>query len=989
MKAITRRDILKTGLMAPAATAMAQGVSPVHAGRQIFEDASGLLDVPESLALATSSLGRERLLLDFGWRFHLGNANDPAKDFDYGSSWTGNFEKTGNFLPVATAGFDDSDWQSINLPHDWAVELPFVDDPGLLSAGFHPLGRKYPATSVGWYRRIFDLPAEDKGKRITLEFDGAYRDCLIVMNGFFVGQHSGGYDPFSFDVTDFANPGERNVLLVRVDATQRDGWFYEGAGIYRHVWLVKTDPVHVKKWGTFVRSEVRGGQAMLSVLTEVENHGKTEGSVRVVSTVVNPSGSPVAKDVTAAITLSPNDEHHYRQKIAVSHPMLWSLEERNLYKLLTEVRVDGKTVDRYETSFGIRSIHFDSQHGFFLNGKSVKLRGTCNHQDHAGVGVAVPDAVQYFRVRKLQEMGCNALRTSHNPPTPELLDACDQLGMMVFDETRMMSSNPEGLHQFGDLVRRDRNRPSVFMWSMGNEEPVANTARGIPILSAMKALTARYDGSRPVSIAPTQRIGTGGLAVCDVIGYNYMDPQAAAYHKTHPDRPMMGTENVSAVGTRGIYITDQSKGYVSSYDPYTTTGRASAEGWWQFCDSQPWLAGGFVWTGFDYRGEPSPNGWPNVSSQYGILDTCGFPKDTFFYYQSWWTDRPVLHLFPHWNWPEYVGKEIAVWVYSNLDKVELLQDGKSLGTKPVEKNSHVAWNVKYAPGKLEARGWKDGKLAMTTSRETTGPAAKLALRVDRKSLAADGTDVAMFAVEVQDAQGRVVPVTSNNVAFRLSGPGQLIGVGNGDPADQSPDKGSSRKAFSGYCMAIVQSGNTPGTITVEASSPGLASATASVGSRHVVLAPQVDVWRRSIPTGDGITGLWRPAEATSGGGLSSVIGFPQAFTFRQQDGALAGSVESFDGYFGNNGMPMPITEGKIHGDRIQFLSGPNAYEGTIHEDRIELKRSIHLPFHLNKPEKPAADRPAIGPPPDGADPSLNFGALLKKKIPVLLVRAKS
>ena len=299
---------------------------------------------------------------------------------------------------------------------------------------------------------------------------------------------------------------------------------------------------------------------------------------------------------------------------------------------------------------------FDAEKGFFLNGKSVKLKGTCNHQDHAGLGAALPDAVQYYRIRKLQEMGCNSLRTSHNPPTPELLDACDELGMLVFDETRMMSSNPEGLSQFENLVRRDRNHPSVFMWSMGNEEGQANTEKGLHILTAMKAVATEYDGSRPVSIAPIRAIGVGGLVECDVMGYNYMDPGAEAYHKAHPDKPVIGTETVSAVGTRGIYITDPDKGYVGSYDPYTTTGRASAEGWWSFCNARPWLAGGFVWTGFDYRGEPSPNEWPNISSQYGIIDTCGFPKDSFYYYQSWWTTKPVLHLFPHWNWPGMEGQ---------------------------------------------------------------------------------------------------------------------------------------------------------------------------------------------------------------------------------------------------------------------------------------------------------------------------------------------
>ncbi len=706
MKPVSRRDMLKAGLLAPAIAA-AHGLGPISAvAIQAAQKEPASLPIGDATESAKPGAGRERLLLDFGWRFHFGNANDAAKDLGFGAGQSGNFQKTGNFIAASSLAFDDSDWRAVDLPHDWAIELPFVNDPALTSKGFYPLGRNYPETSVGWYRRVFEIPAADVGKRITIEFDGAYRETMVVFNGFYIGRHSGGYDPFHFDVTDFAYPGQKNVLLVRVDATLSDGWFYEGAGIYRHVWLVKTHPVHVKQWGTFVSAKVAGGDATVSIRTEVNNHGKGAQNARVTSTILDPSGKPVGKVATAAATIGEGGEQTYEQTMVVRRPLRWSLEERNLYKLVTEVSAQGEILDRYETPFGIRTVEFDAQKGFFLNGKSVKVKGTCNHQDHAGLGAALPDAVQYYRVRKLQEMGCNAIRTSHNPPTPELLNACDELGMLVFDETRMMSSNPEGLAQFGDLVRRDRNHPSVFMWSMGNEEGQANTETGLHILTAMKAVATAYDGSRPVSIAPIRAIGVGGLVECDVMGYNYMDPGAEAYHKAHPEKPVIGTETVSAVGTRGIYVTDFEKGYVGSYDPYTTTGRASAEGWWSFCNSREWLAGGFVWTGFDYRGEPSPNGWPNISSQYGIIDTCGFPKDSFFYYQSWWTSQPVLHLFPHWNWEGMDGKEIAVWVYSNLDKVELFLNGKSLGAKDVKKDSHVAWVVQYAPGAIEARGFQ-------------------------------------------------------------------------------------------------------------------------------------------------------------------------------------------------------------------------------------------------------------------------------------------
>ncbi len=798
---------------------------------------------------------------------------------------------------------------------------------------------------------------------------------MVVFNGFYIGRHTGGYDPFSFDVTDFASPGGRNVLLVRVDATLNDGWFYEGAGIYRHVWLVKTHPVHVRQWGTFVRTQVRPGEAAVSIRTEVDNHGTGALGTRVISSILDPSGNAVGKAATAPVSIPEREDHTYEQEVTVPRPALWSLEHRNLYKLVTEVEAGGQIVDRYETRFGIRSVGFDPQKGFSLDGRSVKLKGTCNHQDHAGLAAALPDAVQYYRIRKLQEMGSNAYRTSHNPPTPELLDACDELGMLVFDETRMMSSNPEGVSQFEHLVRRDRNHPSVFMWSMGNEEGQANTEKGLRILAAMKGVATAQDGSRPVSIAPIRAIGVGGLVVCDVMGYNYMDPGAEAYHQAHPDVPVIGTETVSAVGTRGIYVTDPKKGYMGSYDPYTTTGRASAEGWWRFCNARPWLAGGFVWTGFDYRGEPSPYDWPNISSQYGIMDTCGFPKDSFYYYQSWWKSRPVLHLFPHWNWPGMEGQEIAVWVYSNLDKVELFLNGESLGAKSMKKDSHLAWNVKYAPGTIEARGYKGDEQVLTAKRETTGPAAGLVMKVDRAEILADAEDVAMFAVEVHDSDGRVVPMAGNEVTFRVSGVGKLIGVGNGDPTSHESDKGSSRRAFSGLCTAMIQSMKTPGNITVEATSPGLTSTSVTVVARSTTLRPQLAVWEREVPAGEGITGLWRPVpKAEEGNALMALLlgSGSIVFTFRQDGNKLTGTVEGTGGgFFGGGDVPIPIEEGAVDGNKVTFKAGNTTYSGTLSADQIELRRKIDFGFRLpSAPAAPEGPRPAIGPPPDGSDPSI-------------------
>jgi beta-galactosidase len=985
MASISRRSVIKGALAIPAAGLLS---------------GSGVMTVAESMAAPATAAPaaiapRERLLLDFGWRFHFGHASDAAKDFGFSNGRSREFQKTGNFLPVAALAFDDSDWKTLNLPHDWVIGLPFKNDPALSSKGFYPIGRSYPENSVGWYRRIFEIPEADKGKRISIEFDGVYREALVVMNGYYIGQHRGGYDPFRFDVTDFIIPGAPNVLLVRAEATLSDGWFYEGAGIYRHTWLVKTAPVHVKQWGTFVRSTVQAGTARMQIRTEVSNEANTPQNVRVISTILDPAGKEVAKTTSIPVGVPDGEQHTFEDQVSVAGPALWSLEKRNLYTLLTEMEAGGAIVDRYETRFGIRSIRFDADQGFFLNGQPVKIKGTCNHQDHAGLGVALPDAAQVFRVRTLQEMGCNAYRSSHNPPTPELLDACDEWGMLFLDETRMMSSNPEGLAQFENLVRRDRNHPSVFMWSMGNEEHEATTEIGLRILTSMKKVATEQDGSRSVTVAPPPLgfdLGHGGLVVSDVMGYNYADPQIEAFHKANPKIPVMGTENVSAVATRGIYKIDAEKGFVSSYDPYTTSGRASAEGWWRFVNARPWMPGGFVWTGFDYRGEPSPYQWPNIGSQYGAIDTCGFPKDTYFYYQSWWTAKPVLHIFPHWNWPGLEGKEIAVWVHTNMDRVELFQDGKSLGAKDVPKDSHVAWNVTYQPGTLEARGYRDGRQVMVTRRETVGNAAKLVIRIDRTDIFANGEDVAFCIVEVQDAQGRVLPNTDQEVTFAVTGPGKLIGVGNGDPTSHDSDIGPTRHVFSGLCMGIVQASKHSGDIRIEVTSPGLTTASGIVTAKGVTLRPQVAEWERDVPKGPGVTGLWRPTSAIGSSGpdpLQLAVAGDTLYSLVQNGGTLSGRLEAPAGGFGPGGGAVggPI-EGTVDGKNISFHVGATTYIGTVNGEQIELRKTTP-PFPGVTSARPAetAPKPVIGPPPDGSDPSLAGFRNRGTPPPILLRRA--
>lgn len=973
MTSWSRRDVLKTGIVL-------QGAAFIPA-RTLGETAA---------AIAPMGL-RERLLLDFGWRFHFGHGTDATKDFGYNSGRNGSFQKTGNFLPAAALPYDDTGWSDVDLPHDWVISLPFKNDASLSSKGFYPVGRSYPENSVGWYRRVFDVPMEDKDKRISVEFDGVYREALVVFNGYYIGRHHGGYDPFRYDVTDFVKPGEPNVLLLRVDATESDGWFYEGAGIYRHAWLVKTAAVHVAQWGTFVRSTVQGGRASLEIRTEVENQAGATRGVRVTSTVLDASGEAVAK-VSSKPMAVPNDGMGtFEQQVSVSSPELWSLEQRNMYRLVTEVEADGVATDRYETRFGIRTLRFDADTGFYLNGKNVKIKGTCNHQDHAGLGVALPDAAQRFRVKTLQEMGCNAWRSAHNPPTPELLDACDEMGMLFLDETRMMSSNPEGIAQFENLIRRDRNHPSVFMWNMGNEERESTTETGLHMLSTMKRSATKLDGSRPVTVAPpplSLSLGQGGLMVSDVIGYNYADPQIEAFHKSHPTLPCMGTENVSAVATRGAYAIDATKGAVSSYDPYTTTGRASAEGWWRFVNTRPWMPGGFVWTGFDYRGEPSPYQWPNINSEYGFVDVCGFPKDTYYYYQAWWTERPVLHVFPHWNWNGLEGKQIAVWVHSNMDRVELFQDGVSLGTKDVPRDSHLQWLVTYKPGVLEARGVRNGQ-QMITRRETVGKAAKLAIRLDRTEIAADGTDLAFITAEVQDDEGRTLPITDHEVTFRVTGVGRVIGTGNGDPTSHEPDTGSVRKAFAGLCMGIVQSTKQAGSISVEISSPGLQSASAALTTHATELKPQVTVWKRTPLVGEGVTGLWRPVVAEGPSGpdpLQLAVWGDTLYVFEQNGTVLTGTLDGPPPAFGP--AVTGAIQGTVEGGRVQFKVGATTYEGSVSGDRMELRRTAPPRQAGSARPEDTAPRPAIGPPPEGSDPSLGGGNRGGSQPPLILRRSQ-
>jgi beta-galactosidase len=761
---------------------------------------------------------RERLLMDPEWRFHRGDYVPAAQKNQHGDTYSA--AMAGAAGGFAGAECDDSAWRDLDLPHDFAVEGIF-DPANNLDHASLPAG-------VGWYRKTFFLPEEDRGRRLALVFDGVYRNCTVWVNGHILRTHPSGYIGFRYDITDIADYGGANVVAVRVDATEFEGWWYEGAGIYRHVWLEKTGPVRVAPEGVFVHAEVAEsgnqvaatGRATVKVLTTVENYEAGDCACAVQSVVLDAEGREVARADLAG-SVCPGAPLDLGQALAVDAPHLWDVDDPYLYTLRTTLLCDGEVADCLSTTFGLRTLRWDADEGFFLNGRPLKLKGTCNHQDHAGVGVAVPDAVQEYRIRRLREMGGNAYRCAHNPPTPELLDACDRLGMLVMDENRHLDSTVERLEDLRALIRRDRNHPCVILWSLFNEERLQGGERGARIAATMKREILKLDPTRPVTAAMSDGWEGPVSPLLDVEGYNYSIPRYDPYHAAHPTHPMFGSETCSTVTTRGIYANDPEKGYMQAYDLNNPGWGSFAEEGWKAIAERPFMGGTFVWTGFDYRGEPTPYQWPCINSHFGIMDTCGFPKDNFFYYQAWWTDQPVLHILPHWNWPERLGEEIVVWVHSNCDKVELFLNGASLGAQEMERNGHLEWQVKYAPGRLEAHGWKDGAEVAVEIAETTGPAAQIRLAPHQATLRADGEDVAVVWVSLHDEQGRLAPTADEEVRFAVSDNARIIGVGNGDPSSHEPDKATRRRAFHGWCQVLVQAGREAGEVVLTASGVGL------------------------------------------------------------------------------------------------------------------------------------------------------------------------
>ncbi|MBN2175359.1 MAG: DUF4982 domain-containing protein [Bacteroidales bacterium] len=789
-----------------------------------FNPACSLIanDIPQSK--------RTKENFDFNWQFHKGDITikRQVKVGGQGGITDVNVEVISKDTVIDYTDlnsykvFYPSDWKEVSIPHDWVVEGTFVHDNTM---GSQPAGNGYLPTGIGFYRKEFEILASDSGNKISIEFDGIFRNSTVWVNGHYLGNHKSGYVPSNYDLTDVLRYGDegKNVILVKVDASEYEGWWYEGGGIYRHVWLVKTDRLHVSRFGTYVKTpEVSKDKAAVSIKTTIENEYKTEKKLTLVSKICDNNGN-VIESITSSQTIEPYGKIEISQTGAVQKPMLWSPETPNLYKVLTEVTENGNILDTYTTTFGVRTLEFN-RNGFFLNGKLYPVKGTSNHQDFAGVGVALPDKINWYKLNLLKEMGGNGYRAAHHPPTPEVLDMCDSMGLIVLDENRFLSSSKGGIEDLTTLLLRDRNHPSVFMWCLENEEWIQGTVMGTRILESLVAVAHKLDPTRPVTAAMNHARNEGGYAqVQDVVGYNYGDKKRAYIvdHENYPERILFATEGTSYISTRGEYINDWEKGYVSSlglWEPGWSP--LPGEDWGQIVHN-PHIGGLFVWSGFDYRGEPTPYRWPCVSSHFGIMDICGFPKDGYYAYKAAWTNKSVVHIFPHWNWPDKVGDSIQVHCYTNCNEVELFLNDKSQGKKKAEPYKKIIWPVIYRPGKLEAKGYKAGKLVTTDIVETTKSPAKVALETDVNTLKTDGCDVAVIKVAIKDDEGRVIPTANNLVKFTVEGPGKIIGTGNGNPTSHEPDKASQRKAFNGYCLVLIQSNGQEGKIRLKASSDNL------------------------------------------------------------------------------------------------------------------------------------------------------------------------
>lgn len=783
-------------------------------------------------ALCGPSSAAERLSLDAGWRFLQADVAPPSIK-GHGASYRS--AQAGEANGPANTDYDDSDWRRVDLPHDWTVEGPF-DEVHNKSQGYRPRG-------IGWYRRYFTLPASDLGRHIELQFDAIATHSTVWINGIVVNRNWSGYNGRAIDLTPYLRYGDEvNTIAVRVDAEVMEGWWYEGAGIYRHTWLVKRDALHIATDGVHANPVQQGGRWTIPVTVEVENSAETARQGQVEVSVFDPSGAVVAR-ASATVQTGVLGKASAQMTLALGKPRLWTLEHPELYRVRAVLRAGTRELDRAELHAGLRTIRFDADRGFFLNGQPLKLQGVAIHQDHAGVGVAVPDAIWEFRLRQLKAMGVNAIRFAHNAPAAEVLDMADRMGLMVMDENRNFNVSPDYLQQLRWLVRRDRNHPSVILWSIFNEERLQSTRVGYEIARRMVATVKELDRTRPVTAAMNGGLfnETNAAQALDVVGINYQVSDYERLHKAYPNKPVFSSEDTSAFMSRGDYTTDWNQHLVASYDDDAAGWGGTQRRSWKLIDEPAFMAGGFAWTGIDYRGEPTPHEWPSVSSFFGILDLCGFPKTAFYVRQALWLkDRTVVKLVPHWNWPGREGQNVKVLVATNAPRVRLLLNGAVIGEQDVERYEMATFQVPYALGKLEAVALRGGAEIGRDVVETSGAPARLVLTPDRAALAGDGLDALPVTVSAVDAQGRPVPTTRLHVRFELAGAGAIIGVGNGDPNSHESEKAPERNLYNGLAQVIVQSRRGgQGTLTLRARADGLQAAEVVLAVQAVPAIPAV------------------------------------------------------------------------------------------------------------------------------------------------------
>ena len=777
----------------------------------------------------------------------------------------------GDFAGAEQAAWKDDAWLDVRLPHDWSIEGTMEKDAATGGPG------GYVPSGIGWYRKRFSVAKSDRGRRFTIYFDGVYERSTVWINGHRLGERPYGFVPFWYELSEHLNYGAENVIAVRVDnSLQPNCRWYSGSGINRHTWLCRTEELHIEPWGVYVQTEkIDAEAATVRVRTNVRNAGARTRSATLRVTLADAGGSAAAV-AAQAMTLRGGETQAADIALSVAQAAMWSPEKPSLYTLRCEMDEGGAPVDATAMRFGIREAHFDVERGFVLNGERVKLKGVCLHPDGGCVGAAVPERVWERRLELLKAMGCNAIRTSHNPFSTEFLDLCDRMGFLVmaeaFDEWRVPKEQVRyGYSRYFDewherdlqnFLRRDRNHPSIVIWSAGNEIGDQSAPDGTRTLLNLKRIIHSEDPTRPVTAACdriaseplSNRVKPEFLEALDVVGYNYVDrwrERAQLYYSIdkalYPKRRFVGTESIGIGGIRGDYsylFGAPRKAPGMHFLPQQNLV-VDTESLWKFVREYDYVAGDFMWTGIDYLGEAE---WPMRGSTFGAMDTCGFPKDAYYFYQSQWSEEPMVHLSPHWNWAGREGETLVVNCYTNCDTVELFVNGRSMGVKGYEfprtgmegkygnyparaktlrttSDLHLSWDVRYEPGVLKAVGARNGDVVATQEVVTAGPAARVVLTADRMRLRADGRDVAHVTVRIVDADGHVTPTASDGVSFDVEGNGTLIGVDNGDPYSHQRFKGRTQNAFHGLCMGIVQTTQRAGSINVRASAPGLQGAT--------------------------------------------------------------------------------------------------------------------------------------------------------------------